>query len=116
MKRFVRGKTAGLLLSDLIIKFSEANEEAILTMLEEGDDNKDRRLDFQEFKALAFELSTGALNSEPPVFSEEEAPPEFLSRQVFFKSDSVCAGSAICLSQAVHLSDHTLGLLNDLTI
>jgi hypothetical protein len=105
-----------LLRSDLNIKFPEASEEAVLTMLEEADDNSDRRLDFQEFKVLAFDLSTGALNIQAPAFSEEEAPPEFLSRQVFFKSVSVCAGSAICLSQALHLSDHTLGLLNNLTI
>ena len=69
-------------------------------MLEEADDNSDRRLDFQEFKVLAFDLSTGALKIQAPAFSEEEAPPEFLSRQVFLGSVSVCASSAICLSQA----------------
>ena len=49
---FKRGKTAGLVLTDLAIKYPDADEPMLIVMLQEADDSKDRRLDFAEFSAV----------------------------------------------------------------
>lgn len=39
-----------------------------------------RQLDFMEFVAIVDELSTGALRSAEPLYTEEQAPAEFLQK------------------------------------
>ena len=73
-----RGKTAGLLLTDLGLVFPDLSEDLRIVMLSEADDTKNRRLDFNEFVVLLTELKSGALRSAEPTFNEEKAPPNFL--------------------------------------
>ena len=96
---FKRGKAQGLTLSDLGVIFPAeptpsaqgpccVSEDILLSMLTEADDNGDRRLDFTEFVAVVTELATGAIRSAEPLFTEEEAPAEFLAATTANETDA----------------------------